>query len=100
MTDLVHDLGCGPGKRRPPGEEPEQQCARRIEVATRVNIVASELFGRQVFRRADPDAETSLLERPHLRNAKIGDLELSLASDEQIHRLDVAMHDLLGVSIA
>ena len=84
-------------ERRPPREHDEQQHRERVDVGRRIDIgEPARLLRRHVVRRADHDAGRGERELPAgARDAEVDDLGLrEVAVDEEdVRRLDVAVHD-------
>ena len=88
-----------PAKRRPPGEHVVTRHAERVDVAAAVQRLAFDLLGAHVERRAQRDADLRQVGRGALADqagqAEIGDLHLARGGEQNIFRLDVAMHHAL-----
>ena len=114
--DLARTLGLalddlpGEGERagrldseRPlPGKQLEQQEPERMDVGRRRRRLALDLFRRGVARRqqvvdAARQAEVVLLEE--LGDAEVEELHLALAGDEDVRRLEVAVHHQVRMRI-
>ena len=91
--------------REPPGHHLVQHDTEGPDVTSRVGGRADTLLGRHVGGRADGDTDAGQL-RPRLllRTNELGDTEVQnlhepIAGDEQVGRLDVAVHDAGGMSL-
>ena len=83
-------------ERRLAGEHLEQHDAGRVEVAARVDAFAARLLGREILRGAHDGAGLGdgcgrLGDRA--RDPEVHDLDLAVAGDHDVARLDVAVHD-------
>ena len=88
------------GKRRLAGEHEEQRAAERVDVAADVGVARiAGLLGRDVVERAERDAagrqlvlgRVGLLEA---RQAHVDQLRRPFGRDQDVRRLDVAVHDV------
>ena len=88
-------------ERHVAGEHLEEHDAQRVEVGLRPDRVAERLLGRDVVRRAEHPAvgrQPLLVERAG--DPEVGDLGRALHVDEDVLRLDVAVHDVARVRCA
>jgi hypothetical protein len=97
------------GERHLARRELVEHDAARVDVATRVELVAAALFGRHVLGRAgdDPGFVRGARERAVLRNAEVAYLHelerlavvVEPGNDDQVLRFDVAMDDPARVRV-
>ena len=100
VQHLLHDDCRIAGEGLAPGQQFVGDDADRIEVGMRVDFGAEKLFGRHVMRRAEHVADLRQVGRLDARDAEVADLDAAVAVDEDIRRLDVAVHDAFGVGMA
>ncbi len=86
------------------GDHLVQHDPERVEVAARVGLGALRLLGREVrggaHHRADL-GEVVLARGVHRSgDAEVGHLHLAVGPDQDVGRLDVAVHDTAGVGVA
>ena len=98
MREQDRHRAVGVGERRAAGEQLEGDAAERVEVAPRPGQPAHGLLGGDVVGRADrrarggePRGAARAIER--LGDAEVGDLDPAVGGDEQVLRLEVAVHD-------
>src|SRR6185437_300097 len=84
-------------ERRLAGEELVEHDPERVEIRARVDLAAARLLGREVLRRADDRARLGQLARARARDPEVRDLDSTLAVDEDVVRLDVAVDDAVPV---
>ena len=72
----------------------------RVEVGGRPDDLAARLLGREVLRRADDRADLGHLRGAGAGDAEVGDLEPAVGRDDDVVRLDVAVHDAVVVGEA
>ena len=105
LQDRRHRFGGGVAlERTPAGEHLEQHRAQREDVGAVIDPGAAHLLGRHVADRAENHAR--LGPTGHRRRVGAGalggqpeveDLDAAVARDEEVVRLQIAMHDLLVV---
>ncbi|MCO5166527.1 MAG: protein kinase [Planctomycetes bacterium] len=82
-------------------EQLEEHDAERVDVGGRPRVGAAHLLGGHVLRRAEGHAGARelrlVVEDP--RQAEVGDLRLEVLVEEDVARLEVAVHDPLVVSV-
>ena len=103
IDDLVDELGrIVRAERQPTGQHVEEQHAERIQVGLLVERIALDLLRAHVGRRAHAHDEgrvgVELLVDVE-REAEVGDLHVVLLVDQDVRRLDVAVHDALAVGV-
>ena len=108
----LHHLERGlAGVGRLPGHHSKQQPAERIEIGARIDRLAAHLLGRHVIRRAHQRAIGGLHQRrgalgrvEDLGEAEIEHLDVLIAAgsagDEDVLRLEIAVHDPDAVRFA
>ncbi len=84
-------------ERRLAGQQLVEDDAERVEVGARVDLASLGLLGREVLRRADDRARLGHLARAGARDPEVRHLHAALAVDEDVVRLDVAVHDAVPV---
>ena len=83
--------------RHLPGEHLVEHAAQRVDVGAAIDRPGPDLLGRDVVRRADPGAgarQAALRPEP-LGEAEVGQVDvlvLACAAEQDVGRLDVAMH--------
>jgi len=95
-----------------PAEQHVQKHAERVHVRGRRDVALRQLFRGGVFRgqwrsavsrqcaRRDTWRTTPLrVARDQLRDAEVQQLDLAIHADEHIGRLDISMHDQVGVRV-
>ena len=91
-----------PRERRLPGQALVEDAGERVDVRARVDVVAGDLLGSDVFERADDvtgSRDAAERARP-LGEAEVGEVAVLLArgdGDQDVRRLDVAMDETLLV---
>ena len=93
-----HLEGRSAAERRLAGEHVVAGDAEGVDVGARIDRLALDLLGAHVQRRAHGDAALRQVERLAVvgeaaRQAEVGDLDLALARQQDVFRLDVAMDD-------
>ncbi len=86
-----------PRKGSAPGQHLVEDDADRVEVGALVDGLALGLFGRQVLGRAQNGAGLGHLRVVGLGDAEVGDLHRAGGVDQDVLRLDVAVHDVRAV---
>jgi hypothetical protein len=83
------------GFERPPaGQELERDDPERVEVARRRRALAARLLRREVAGGAEDRAGLrERVEACRARDPEVGDLDVATLVEEQVARLDVAVHD-------
>ena len=102
-ADDAREVACA--ERRLPGRQLVGRRRQRVDVGGRADgrRPAIDLFRRHVLRRADHHRSVRQRSRRHVHqpsHAEVQDLDRLLAADARQHhvgRLDVAMHDAVGV---
>jgi hypothetical protein len=92
---LLHQLVVARGlERHLSGEHLVEHDAEAVEIGQSIDVLAATLLGRHVGERADDAAVARHALRPlRARDAEIHDLEQARIGEDQVRRLDVAMHD-------
>jgi hypothetical protein len=80
-------------ERHRPGEQLVQEDADRVEVGGLVDRGAARLLGREVLRGADDRARLRHLARARAARSEVGHLHATVAVDDHVVRLDVAVDD-------
>ena len=71
----------------------------RVEVGALVDRRAPRLLGREVLRGADDRADLGHLRGAGPRDAEVGHLDVPVAADDHVVRLDVAVDDVVAVRL-
>ncbi len=89
------------GERRAPGEHLVEHHTEGVDVAARVDGQALGLLGREVGGGAHDEAGLChlLVRADRTGDAEVGDLDLAVGGDEDVARLDVAVHDTVAMRI-
>ena len=93
------ERGVGVGlaeERHPAGEALVQHEAERVEVGATVEAAAADLLGRQVLGRAHHDVvagEVVVAGLETLGDAEVGEQHPAVGGDQDVARLDVAVHE-------
>jgi hypothetical protein len=82
------------------GQELEEHDAGGVQVGRLVDRRAARLLGGEVLRGADDRALLGHLARARAGDAEVGDLDDALGVDDDVVRLDVAVHDAVAVRVA
>ena len=88
---------CVARERDVAGEHLVQHDAERVEIGARIDGGAAGLLGREVLRRADDRSRLGHLRRTRARDPEVGHLEAAVGADDDVVRLDVAVHDPVAV---
>ena len=103
LGDHLEERGAVVGsENRPQGQQFIQRRAQRIHVAPLVDQSprCRGLFGTHVPQRSDQVAgRRQFFSRIDPRQAEIGDVDFSRRVEQQIARLDVAMHDAVCMGV-
>ena len=77
------------------GQQLPEHDPQRVDVGRRRDLLAAGLLGREVLGGAEHRARLrdAVLHVQRARNAEVGDLDLALAAEEDVLRLDVAMDE-------
>ena len=87
-------------EREPPREHPVEDHAERVDVARGSDRLAGGLLGGHV--RGRPDERPLLGERvgaAHPRDSEVGDLRVAFLVEDDVHRLQVAVHEAAVVGV-
>ena len=84
-------------ERRLAGQELVEDDSERVEVGARIDLASLGLLGREVLRRPDDRARLGHLARAGAGDPEVRHLHAALAVDEDVVRLDVAVHDPVPV---
>ena len=92
---------CAPPNGRPPCQELVEDDPQCPDVGPAVEPVclATDLLGCHVRDRPGQLSRPSRLGRLMHGQPKVGHMRLTLAVDQDVRRLDIAMHELLGVRV-
>ena len=85
------------GERDRAREHLVEDDAERVQVGRLVDLRAARLLRREVLRGADDRALLGHLARAGARDAEVRDLQVPLAVDEHVVRLDVAVDEAVPV---
>jgi hypothetical protein len=91
-------------ERQPPGQQLVQDDAERVHVSGHARRLAASLLGRRIRRRHQPHR------RPRVRDIRVRGIEVfrdpeveqthaAVLLDENVRRLEVAMHDAVFVRV-
>ncbi len=93
-------------ERQPAGEQPEEQDAERVDVGGGGDLGAGDLLGRRVGGGHRPHRGAGLLDREghrrrieQLGDAEVEQLGLAFAVDQDVRRLEVAVHHQVLVGV-
>ena len=92
LAEVLRDE-VGAEERQPAGDRLEQRDAERVEVGGDRDRRAGDLLGRHVRERADQAAGLGLAEVDEVRDAEVAELRGAARVEEDVRRLDVAVHD-------
>ena len=88
-------------ERKPSGQHPEQDHAERVDVAGGERRLPGGLLGRDVRGRSEHRAGLGERARvAHVRDPEVGDLRASLAVEEDVCRLEVAVDQPVRVRVS
>ena len=87
------------GKRLHSGQHLVQNHADGEDVRSLRHVGAFHLFGRHVIRRAEHRSDRGERRVDWPCDAEVGDLRLSFGRQQDVRRLDVAMHDAFRVRV-
>ncbi len=88
--------GGAPFVRAPSGQHLEQDDTQAVEIASCVHLVAQDLLGREVLKRADNcimEGGARLVRRQRQGEPKVAELHISFGRQEDVPGLDVAVDD-------